>query len=50
MCGYNGIEESCTCPKADCPRHGKCRDCVAFHREKKNKLPFCLRNIEWTDQ
>jgi len=34
----------CTCPNNDCPRHGVCCDCVAYHREKKN-LPVCLRQL-----
>lgn len=37
-----GIE--CPCPK-ECPRHGKCCECVAHHREY-GKLPNCLRNME----
>lgn len=23
--------------------------CVEFHVEKKNKPPFCLRDIQWTE-
>ncbi len=49
MCEYNPITDACNCPNEKCPRHGKCCECVAFHREKRNKLPFCVRNIEWTD-
>lgn len=47
MCPHNNIE--CPCPK-DCPRHGKCCACVAHHREKGDKLPVCLRGIEWEEQ
>ena len=37
------------CPgsKENCPRHGKCCECVAHHREHGKKLPVCLRGIEW---
>lgn len=49
MCG-NNLAEDCTCPNDKCPRHGNCIECVKFHREKKNKLPYCIRFIEWTEQ
>lgn len=42
MAGCN--EQNCTCPKADCERHGKCCECINFHREKEN-LVHCLREI-----
>lgn len=35
-------KKHCTCPSADCPRHGKCCACVLFHRERGN-APMCLR-------
>jgi len=38
-------KHECTCPKTDCPRHGKCCDCVAFHREGNVNLPVCLRSM-----
>ncbi len=44
MCEYNPITDACNCPNEKCPRHGKCCECIAFHREKRNKLPFCVRN------
>lgn len=47
MCPHNNIE--CPCPK-DCPRHGKCCACVQHHRENGDKLPACLRGIEWKEQ
>jgi hypothetical protein len=35
-------ENECICPKKDeCPRHGKCCDCVKNHRES-DSLPFCM--------
>jgi len=32
----------CTCGSADCPRKGKCCECVAYHAAAGN-LPMCLR-------
>ena len=43
-CPYNNID--CPCPK-DCPRHGKCCECVALHKAHGTKLPACLRSIDW---
>jgi hypothetical protein len=38
----NEVECHCT---ADCPRHGKCAECVVNHRQNPNKpLPHCLRD------
>lgn len=42
MAGCN--EQNCTCPKIDCVRHGKCCECINFHRDNKN-LVSCLREI-----
>ena len=39
-CPYNSID--CPCTK-DCPRHGKCCECVKHHKAAGNKLPACLR-------
>lgn len=33
----------CSCPNTGCPRHGKCCDCVAFHRDEQNNTPNCFR-------
>lgn len=44
-CPHNNIE--CPCTKENCPRHGKCCECVKHHREHGMKLPACLRGIEW---
>ncbi len=49
MCEHSKVTENCPCKKTECPRHGKCCECVAFHREKKNKLPCCLRDIKFTE-
>lgn len=35
----------CVCPNKDCPRHGKCCDCVAAHRDEMKNLPVCLRSL-----
>ena len=42
VCQHNPAID-CPCPK-DCPRHGKCCQCVAHHREHGN-LPICLRGL-----
>ena len=33
--------KECICPKKECPRNGKCRECVKNHRET-DSIPFCL--------
>ncbi|MEG2929285.1 MAG: hypothetical protein RR846_07015 [Oscillospiraceae bacterium] len=36
--------EKCNCTNEKCPRHGKCDECVEFHKASKEKpLPFCQR-------
>lgn len=42
MAGCN--EEKCTCANTACERHGKCCECINFHRDKEN-LVACLREI-----
>lgn len=37
-------EKNCTCPKVDCPRHGKCCECINNHRSK-NGLVYCMKQI-----
>jgi len=39
----NCNEENCTCPKKDCERHGKCCECINFHRNMGNKVS-CMRD------
>ncbi|MCL1844328.1 MAG: hypothetical protein FWF77_00285 [Defluviitaleaceae bacterium] len=34
---------ACTCPKIACEWHGKCKECVAFHRYYKDHIPNCLQ-------
>lgn len=44
-CEHNTLVEKCTCPKVECPRHGKCCECVIYHREEKKNIPLCLREL-----
>lgn len=34
--------EKCECPKSDCKRHGKCDECIHFHKTHKLE-PYCMR-------
>jgi len=34
--------KDCSCSNLECPRRGKCCECVKAHKEKGN-LPSCLR-------
>lgn len=43
MAGCN--EAKCTCTNLSCPNHGKCCECVNFHRDEKNNLPACLQRM-----
>ncbi len=36
-------ESNCPCPKTNCERHGKCYECVQFHREKP-VIVYCMRD------
>ena len=38
----NGMQE-CSCKKKKCERHGKCDECVEFHKNGKRE-PYCMRN------
>lgn len=44
QCPHN--KQSCTCYDTTCPNHGKCCECVAYHRARGNP-PVCLRDIDW---
>ncbi len=35
-------KHDCNCPKNDCKNHGRCCDCIVFHKTTE-KLPFCIR-------
>ena len=44
------IEEYCSCPKQDCPRHGLCCECIVAHKARVEetllkRLPHCLRDM-----
>ena len=44
------IEEYCSCPKLDCPRHGLCCECIVAHKARVEepvlkRLPHCLRDM-----
>jgi hypothetical protein len=32
----------CPCSKRNCPRHGQCHECAAYHGGR-GKLPYCFR-------
>jgi hypothetical protein len=39
--------EICPCQKAQCERHGKCEECIAYHRDNQQQpLPYCKRKPE----
>jgi hypothetical protein len=35
-------QTECPCSKKNCPRHGQCTECAAYHRDKGG-LPVCFR-------
>ncbi|MCY6371142.1 hypothetical protein [Clostridium ganghwense] len=37
-------EKNCSCTNTNCERHGKCCQCINFHREK-GSLVYCMREI-----
>ncbi|MBR4217226.1 MAG: hypothetical protein IKR87_05795 [Candidatus Methanomethylophilaceae archaeon] len=37
------LNPNCNCPNESCPRHGRCMECVEFHKANSDKIPFCLR-------
>lgn len=39
----NGME-TCNCSKKSCIRHGKCRECMEYHRLDNKRVPYCKRN------
>lgn len=36
----------CTCTYPGCPRHGKCCECVAHHRDHEGGIPGCF----WSEE
>ncbi len=43
----NCNETNCICPKTNCERHGKCCECINFHRNNQNQV-FCMREGNYT--
>ena len=44
------INVYCSCPKADCPRHGICCECIVAHKNRTEepilkRFPHCLRDL-----
>ncbi|WP_192929654.1 hypothetical protein [Alkaliphilus serpentinus] len=37
-------KEDCLCPKANCPRHGNCCQCINHHL-KIQTLVYCMRSM-----
>jgi hypothetical protein len=35
-------EENCPCPDRQCVRHGKCCECINYHRSRSSKVK-CMR-------
>lgn len=35
--------EVCNCTKKGCIRHGKCKECIEYHRVNNKRLPYCKR-------
>lgn len=40
----NGLNK-CTCKKNKCMRHGKCNECIEYHKNNKHYVPYCKRKI-----
>lgn len=43
-------QDTCTCPKEDCERHGICCECILNHKNRIDdpllkRLPHCLREM-----
>jgi hypothetical protein len=38
----NGLE-ICSCKRTKCPRHGKCDECIEYHKNNKRYPPYCMR-------
>lgn len=43
MTGCN--EKNCNCKNTNCERHGKCCECINFHRENGNVV-YCMRVLK----
>lgn len=40
-CDVTKNRETCACTYPGCPRHGKCCECIRYHRSR-GELPGCL--------
>ncbi|MGX8710829.1 hypothetical protein [Clostridium sp. KNHs216] len=38
----NGTD-TCSCPRINCERHGKCAECLEHHQSHKKHPPYCKR-------
>ncbi len=45
----NGLEK-CSCKKKSCVRHGKCAECLKYHKENPKYLPYCKRPKKKTEK
>jgi len=45
-CEAGKKKTDCTCTYPSCPRHGKCCECVIYHR-RSGELPGCFFNAEF---
>jgi hypothetical protein len=41
ICPHQENPVDCTCTYTSCPRHGKCCECIAYHR-RSGEFPACL--------
>ncbi len=47
---HDSLDQRCSCPKTDCPRHGLCCECIVAHKARvedplPKRLPHCLRSL-----
>ncbi|MFH1209857.1 MAG: hypothetical protein V1663_03640 [archaeon] len=35
-------KHKCPCPEIDCENHGRCCDCIHYHKNRNSK-PYCLK-------
>jgi hypothetical protein len=41
----DGRFQDCPCKSTTCSRRGNCIECTAIHRNNRENLPACLRDI-----
>lgn len=44
-CQHNKMNADCPCTHNNCAQHGKCCECVAYHRSHR-QLPACFFDAE----